>query len=456
MRAIWIATVKNIDWPSTDSVPAEQQRAEMIDILDRAAAAGFNTVVFQVRPAATALYRSQLEPWARELTGRQGTDPGYDPLEFTVAEAHARGLEVHVWLNPFRAGTDADTVLAPNHLRNTRPELVKQYGAQLWLDPGEPEAREHTARVIQDIVKRYEVDGIHVDDYFYPYQVRDTVTRQNVDFPDSGSYARSGSTLSRNDWRRENIDKFVERMYTDAHAIRPTIKVGISPFGIWRPGYPEGVCCFDAYESIYADSRKWLREGWVDYFTPQLYWAISAPQQPFGKILDWWIAENVKERHIWPGLADYRVSNRPNSLSPSEMPDQIRLTRSRPGAPGQVYFNTTSTLKRNLAVLDSIKLLYAQRALVPAFPWLDNTPPPAPTLTVTGKTVQVASTETPRFWLVQAQSRGGWFRKARWTSRVVGGDSKSIALDFEPQRVRVNAIDPAGNMGPTADYTRAP
>lgn len=453
MRGLWVATVRNIDWPKDTN--AAVQRADLIDILDRAKAAGFNAIVFQVRPEADAMYRSSLEPWSMYLMGRSGVDPGYDPLELAIKESHARGMELHAWINPFRAARgNADTLtLAPTHVWNAKRNLVRVYGDQLWLDPGEPEAREHTARVIQDMVKRYDLDGIHVDDYFYPYQVRDSVTRQIVDFPDSGSYARSGTALSRDDWRRENIDKFVERMYRDAHEIRPAIKVGISPFGIWRPNYPQGACCFDAYASIYADARKWLREGWVDYFVPQLYWQISAPQQPFTAIFDWWLGENVHKRHVWPGLATYRAATGANGFTPAEIARQIEVIRSRPGAPGHVSFNTTTTLKRD-HVLSAIQPLFTTPALVPAFPWLDSTPPAAPAFTVFGRVVRISESQAPRFWLVRSLSRGGWFRTAVWTTSIVAGDVNTFTLSSEPQRVLVSAVDHAGNVGPTGQYTR--
>jgi uncharacterized lipoprotein YddW (UPF0748 family) len=454
MRGLWVATVANIDWPSRNTLSADQQRAELIDILDRAVAAGFNTVVWQVRPASDAVYRSELEPWAALLTGKQGIDPGYDPLELAVAESHARGLELHAWINPFRAGNAPDTTaLAPTHLWNTRRDLVRVYGAQLWLDPGESEAREHSLRVVMDIVRRYDVDGIHMDDYFYPYPARDSVRGGNLPFPDSASFARSGSTLALDDWRRQNIDAFVERMYREAHAIKPAVKVGISPFGIWRPGNPPSVAGFDAYASIYADARKWLRSGWVDYFTPQLYWAISAPQQSFPALLDWWIGENAMNRHIWPGLATYRAARESNGFTRGEIAEQVKLIRARPVPPGHVMFNTTTTLKRDGGVLATLLPLYATRALVPAFPWLGSAPPAAPTITVSGRSVQIAATGVrPRFWLVQAHTSGGFFGRARWTSRMVPGDATTVTLDGEPDRVLVSAVDHAGNQSAAADY----
>lgn len=454
MRAIWVATVRNIDWPSTTTLSADRQRAELRDILDRAVDAGFNAVVFQVRPAADAVYRSDLEPWSVLLTGRQGTDPGYDPLEFAVAEAHARGLELHAWINPFRAGNAADSsAMAPSHVWNAKRRLVRVYGAQLWLDPGEPEAREHSLRVVHDIVRRYDLDGIHMDDYFYPYPVADSA-RRRIPFPDSASYARYGAGLGRDDWRRRNIDQFVERMYREAHAIKPDVKVGISPFGIWRPGNPPGVTGLDAYAEIYADARKWLREGWVDYFVPQLYWAINSTGQSFPALLDWWIAENVKGRHVWPGLATYRAAANSNGFSTSEIAEQIRLTRQRPIPPGQVMFNTTTTLKRDNGVLATIRPLYAQPALVPAFPWLGDTAPAAPTLTVARRTVRIIPTgDAPRFWLVQWRSRGSWLRRAHWTTRVIAGDATGLTLNADPDRVLVRALDHAGILGAAAQYS---
>ena len=459
MRGLWVATVRNIDWPK-DTSNAERQRAELIDILDRAATAGFNTIVFQVRPAADAVYRSSLEPWGAMLTGRQGTDPGYDPLAFAVEQAHARGLELHAWINPFRAGNAKDSAaLAPTHLFNARRDLVRVYGSQLWLDPGDTAVQQHVMRVLTDIVRRYDIDGIHADDYFYPYPEKDSSGRA-LDFPDSATYAHSGSTRARDDWRRDNIDGFIERLYREAHQLKPDIKVGMSPFGIWRPGNPPSVAGFDAYASIYADSRKWLRSGWVDYLTPQLYWAISSPQQSFPALLDWWIGENVLGRHVWPGLATYRVNNgTPTAFGTNEIADQIKLTRARLRAPGHVMFNTTTTLKRdNGAVLKTILPLYAERAIVPASPWIDSVPPPAPAIAVSGRSVRITpgAGESSRWWLVDVLGRSSWWRRGRWTTRLVFSDTTTITLDADPERVRVRAVDRAGNVSAPAEFARAP
>ena len=453
MRGLWVATIANIDWPSRTTLSADQQRAELVSVLDRAAASGFNTIIFQVRPASDAVYRSSIEPWASMLSGTQGSDPGYDPLAFAVQEAHVRGLELHAWINPFRAGNTADsTRLAATHLFRTRRDLVRLYGAQLWLDPGEAAVHDHVMRVIADIVQRYDIDGLHADDYFYPYPQTDAANR-TIPFPDEATFARSGSSLTLGDWRRANVDRFVERMYREVHALEPTLEVGVSPFGIWRPGSPNGVNGLDAYATIYADSRKWLREGWVDYLAPQLYWAISAPQQSFPALLDWWMGENVRGRHVWPGLAGYRVGDGTSTAySTGEIPSQIGLTRQRTGGTGHLLYNASSTLTRNNgAVAASLAAdLYRVRAVPPASPWLDSASPAAPLLAVAGGalTLTPGLGETPRWWVLRI------FSGTSWTTRVVFGVERSVALPNGTARVIVNAVDVAGNLSGMAEWRK--
>jgi len=450
MRGLWIATVANIDWPSRNNLTADQQRAELVDIFDRASTAGFNVIVFHIRPAGDAVYASTIEPWASLLTGTQGTDPGYDPLAFAIDQAHARGMELHAWINPFRAGNRSDSLrLAPNHFWRARRDVSVVYGTQLWFDPGEQAVQDHAIRVVSDIVSRYDIDALHADDYFYPYQENDAQGRL-IDFPDSASFAKSGSTLSRGDWRRSNIDKFVERLYREVHALKPSVKVGLSPFGIWRPGNPSGITGLDAYASIYADSRKWLQQGWVDYFAPQLYWSIASTGQSYPLLLDWWIAQNTQGRHVWPGLAAYRVNDGTTSaFATSEIADQIALTRTRPAASGHLLYNTTSTIKRAVSpVVNSIAPLYATRALVPAFPWLDSSLPPAPSVSASGRTIQITpgAGEAARWWYVRYRSAGSW------TARVLFGNQRSFAAAENVERVLLNAVDAAGNASATAAW----
>jgi len=463
MRGLWIATVGNIDWPSKRGLTPKQQRAELIEILTKAAATGINTIVLQIRPAADALYQSSLEPWAAWLTGTQGIDPGYDPLAFAIAESHARGLQLHAWINPFRAGNTADTAnLASTHVFNARRDLVRVYGSNLWMDPGAPEAQERSLRAVADIVTRYDIDGIHADDYFYPYQVAESPGKM-LPFPDDSTFAQYGAGASRDDWRRGNINAFVERMYAQVHAIKPGVVVGISPFGIWRPGYPESVRGLDAYASIFADSRKWLQQGWVDYFAPQLYWAIGSPQQSFPALLDWWLGENVAHRHVWPGLAAYRVQNgSATAFTFEEIPAEIRIVRQRSSTPGEILYNTKSTLKGHDGVIAKTLAmdLYSSPALVPAFTWLDSVPPPAPVLSVSGRELRItpADGEQPRWWWVRAHLRAHWtwrgHRSAEWTTRLVFAAEGSVAVSGAADRISVQAVDQAGNTSGATEWRK--
>ena len=452
MRGLWVATVANIDWPSRAGLSADQQRTELIDILDRAAGLGINAIILHVRPAADALYDSALEPWGIMLTGTQGVSPGYDPLAFAIQTAHARGLELHAWINPFRAGNSRDsTRMAAAHVWNAQRAIVRVYGSQLWLDPGEPASQEHSMRVIRDIVTRYDIDGLHADDYFYPY-VENDASNQPIPFPDSATYAQYGGGSTLGDWRRANIDRFVQRMYSEVHAIKPMVKVGISPFGIWRPGNPPGVQGLDAYASIYADSRKWLQQGWVDYLAPQLYWSIAAAQQSFPALLDWWLAQNARGRHVWPGLAAYRVNNgTASAFSLQEIPNQIDITRTR-GARGHLLYNTTWTLKQNSGQLATTLKAdsYTEGAVVPATPWLHGNAPAPPAIAPGGGTLSfvAAPGETVRWWVVQARTGG------KWTTRTQFGTLNSFPAGASTDRVRVYAADAVMNLSAPADWHR--
>ena len=455
-RGAWIATVANIDWPSERGLSTDQQKDELVALLDRAQALGLNAVVFQVRPTADALYFSALEPWSGYLTGRQGRPPSpwYDPLEFAVDEAHARGLELHAWFNPYRAGHPAGSGPTDvTHVSRQRPDLVRSYGEYLWLDPGEPDAADHSLEVILDVVRRYDVDGVHLDDYFYPYPI--TSGGRRVEFPDAESYARAraaGETLGRDDWRRQNVDRFIERLYAEVKAEKPHVKVGISPFGIWRPGHPASVTGFDQYAEIYADARKWLREGWLDYLAPQLYWSIDSRGQSFPALLDWWGGENVRGRHLWPGLYDSRVLPDVGGYRPREIVDQVELVRSDDVATGTVHFSIKALLERSSSLGAQLAAgPYAEPALVPASPWLDAEPPVAPRLAVTrrGDAADVimlpGDGEPVRQWVVRTRRGGGW----SWEIVPVGAGTYVVAGEGRfVEAVAVSAVDDAGNEGP--------
>jgi uncharacterized lipoprotein YddW (UPF0748 family) len=458
-RGVWVATVGNIDWPSRPGLSTAAQQRELIAILDRARALNLNAVVLQVRPATDALYASSLEPWSEYLTGTMGRAPApyYDPLAFAVAEAHRRGLELHAWFNPYRARqTGARSPVAPTHVSVAKPHLVRGYGRMQWMDPGEPETQAHSLAVVLDVVKRYDVDGVHIDDYFYPYKIADSAGRK-VDFPDSASYARyvaDGGTLGRDDWRRRNVDDFVRRMYGAVRAAKPWVKVGVSPFGIARPGQPAGVCCFDQYTELYADARKWLREGWLDYWTPQLYWKISAPQQSYPRLLAYWADENVKRRHLWPGNYAGRVgAPGPSAWPAAEIDSQIALTRAQPGATGNVHFSMKALMTNQGGLADSLGAkAYARPALVPATTWLPGRAPAAPSVAVVGGSAPAAlfapaaGESAPWLWVVRARSGRSWE-----TAVLPGTQARfTPASGQAPDEVLVFGVDRTGRGGPAA------
>lgn len=463
-RGVWIATVANIDWPSRPGLPVATQQAELSALLDRARALHLNAVILQVRPAGDALYASELEPWSPYLTGQMGRapEPFYDPLAFAVEEAHRRRLELHAWFNPFRVRHSTYTgAIAATHISRTRPELVRSYGDLLWLDPGEPEARAHSLRVILDVVRRYDIDGIHLDDYFYPYPIQNAAGR-DVPFPDSASWARAvagGTTLGRDDWRRQNVDLFVEQLYREIKQAKPHVRFGISPFGIWRPGHPPGIEGFDAYARLYADARKWLQEGWVDYFSPQLYWPIAQRAQSFPVLLDWWAAQNTSGRHLWPGLFTSRVVE-PGARrwAPEEIAAQIRLVQQEPQSTGHVHFSMKALVQQPALAALLVDSVYAGPALVPPSPWLDDTPPGAPDLRVVRSGEQVHLALTPPsgepVWLWVVRYRHG----GTWTLDVVPGRHLELPLDpaWLPETIAVSAVDRLSNEGPVATLDLTP
>jgi uncharacterized lipoprotein YddW (UPF0748 family) len=449
-RAAWIATVANIDWPSRPGLPVAQQKAELLSLLDRAAQLHFNAVFFQVRPLSDAVYASAIEPWSEFLTGRQGLapQPWYDPLAFAIAAAHQRGLELHAWFNPFRAGHPKSfSPPAPNHITRTDPELVHHYGTQTLLDPGEPAAQERALMVVLDVVKRYDVDGVVLDDYFYPYPEKDA-TGQDMPFPDGASWEKYGlhSGLIRDDWRRDNVNRFVLRLSYAIKAAKPWVQFGISPFGIWRPLNPPQIKGLDAYQKIDADSRRWLANGWVDYLAPQLYWSIADRDHSFPVLLNWWHSQNLYSRHVWPALADSSVGGK---FPPQEIPYQMQIVR-RLSDPGEAHYHLRSVLD-NPALEGLVRAEYAQPALVPITPWIHAIPPPRPAMSVIlwKKTAHVywkASPNQPaRWWLVQTRANGVWT-----TQLIPAGMDELYLDDFNGDLVVLRAVDRLGNLSEPA------
>ncbi|MBW7887840.1 MAG: family 10 glycosylhydrolase [Bacteroidetes bacterium] len=378
-RGVWVATVSNIDWPSKPGLTTEQQQQEALAILDTVAALHMNAVIFQVRPQTDAIYKSDLEPWSYYLTGKQGLppDPYYDPLEFWITEAHKRGLELHAWFNPYRAHVSRRVEITDSSIVRQKPELAKEINdGMYWLDPAKKEVQDHSFNVVMDVVKRYDVDGIHFDDYFYPYS--DGI------FPDDDSweeYQKKSGTLSREDWRRMNVNTFIERVYKGIKNEKPYVKFGISPFGIWRPTYPQSIEGYDQYNKLYADAKLWLNKGWIDYWTPQLYWHINQIPQSFPVLLGWWLKENSLHRHLWPGMIIRRSHDEKTA---DEIVNQIMIERGFvPEAPGHIHFSMKAFMRDSNAVDSSlIAGPYRQQAIVPPSPWLDNVPPEMPAATV--------------------------------------------------------------------------
>ncbi len=458
-RGAWVATVANIDWPSKPGLSTEEQKKEAIAILDRSKELNFNAIVFQVRPQADALYKSELEPWSYYLTGEQGKapEPFYDPLEFWVKEAHARGLELHTWFNPYRANHPAmKSEISEKSIVKARPELVVKLGDQgyYWMDPALKAVQDHSIAVVMDVVKRYDVDGVHFDDYFYPYPSYN----DNKDFPDDESwnaYKKTGGTLSRGDFRRDAVNTFIKRLYDEIKAAKPSVQFGISPFGIWRPGYPESIAGFDQYDQLYADAKLWLNEGWVDYFTPQLYWATSQVPQSYPVLLGWWIGENKKNRHIWPGLYTSKFARENEGI---EIINQIMITRGFiPEAPGNIHFSIRPLLAEDCALAQKlVDGAYRRAALVPLSPWLGATPPKAPDVAVkiTDDKVVVSwkatEKEAPFLWVVYSE------KKDRWGYELVPGDKSSTSLEMGEDKITQVAVSAVDNNGNESDKTVVP
>lgn len=371
-RGAWVATVANINWPSKKNLTSEEQQKEAIFILDKLKSNNFNAVIFQARPQCDALYKSDLEPWSYFLTGQQGKAPSpyYDPLKFWIDEAHKRGIELHVWLNPYRAHHSVGGEITNQSIVSKHPDwVVKLKNGYWWLDPAKIEVQDHSFNVVMDLVKRYDLDGVHFDDYFYPYPSYN----DNQDFPDDKSwneYEKNGGSLTKSDWRRTNINTFIERVYKGIKSVKPNVKFGLSPFGIWRPGYPNSISGFDQHEQLFADAKLWINKGWVDYWSPQLYWKIGDIRQSFPVLVGWWKDQNLLKRHFWPGIS---IDRENNELNNQEVVNQIMTIRGMlPSSMGNICWSVGPILNYN--ELDSMLINgpYKKQALVPETPWFSS------------------------------------------------------------------------------------
>ena len=499
-RAAWISPTEGGDWPSRPGLSVAEQKAELIGVLDAAKADGLNAIVLHVRTAADAFYPTQRAPWSRYLIGREGASSlggyhGYDPVALAVEEAHERGLQLHVWFNPFRAMPPDNLGKAvAGHVTRTHPEWVRHYGKSTWIDPGIPAARRAVLDAILEVVDRYDIDGVHLDDYFYPYLEQGTLTRTvkvgkrrrhitrrvTLQFPDNASWKKYGVAKGWEDrasWRRANVDDFVRTLYHEVKLRKRWVLVGISPFGIWRPGYPRGITGLDSYAEVFADTRKWLREGWVDYLAPQLYWPLDNYQQRFTKLDAWWRSENVLGRHVWPGLFTMRVDSRSDPWPSNEIAREVDALRdARRGTTeslGHLHFR----MRTLLAYVDNDTLTfgaslrsseYAIPALPPASPWLGSTMPAAPRIIAPADTSAAQSgdgderdrqagfaspalvipgdTVSVRWWVIQTLGTD-----EKWRQRVAFASRSSLTLApsdmIGAERIAVTPISRTGVAG---------
>ncbi len=440
-RAVWVASVFNLDWPKRAGESADAQKNELLTILNAAARLRLNAVILQIRPNGDALYRSSYEPWSQWLSG-PGVNPGYDPLAFAIAEGHRRGIEIHAWFNPFRARANASPV-GRGHVSLIYPQLMKKAGSTYILNPSHAQSREHVLKVIMDVVNRYDIDGVHLDDYFYPYP-----PNNNID---------DGKTPSQ---RRAAIDDFVSRLYARVKSAKPWVRVGISPFGIWKPGYPTGIVAgVNAYEHLACDARKWLDKGWVDYLAPQLYWSCSPAQQSFPALMQWWSGVNPS-RPVWPGISTARIRSKEDpSRNAAEISRQIAYSRSLArSSPGQLFWSWSSIGSNRGGICSELARYYPAAAVVPAMPWCGRETPARPVLQAvdTGRGAYLKwqpGDRRARKWVVQARTNGRW---AALCILPAGQTSVTLPASFlgRADRVAVRAVSAYGDVGEAAAAAR--
>ena len=440
-RAVWIATVDNIDFPTKKNLSIEEQKAELIKDLEFAKSLKMNAVIFQVRPMCDAIYESRIEPWSEFLTGEMGKPQPFDPLKFITEEAHQRGILVHAWFNPYRAYHPAAKSVSENHISKRRPDLVRQYGKYLWLDPSEAEVKKYSLSVVLDVVKRYDIDGVHFDDYFYPYPEKDAQGNK-IEFPDEKNwdkYKNAGGKLKRDEWRRKNVNQFIESVGREIKKIKPQIMYGISPFGVAEVNLTE----------LYADAEKWLRDGTVDYFVPQLYWKIDRKTREFPLLLKFWENKNVKKRHLWAGIGTYKIPSKTENFSAQEIIDQISLTREIQKTSGNIQFS----FKSLQSDFDNIQTAlreksYQSEAIIPLSSWIKSAKLLTPKVEITRDENYVRAKWTERgkqkaFWfVVYAKDKNGW------NYSILPATKKSIALSADRilEKIIVKSVDRLGNQ----------
>jgi uncharacterized lipoprotein YddW (UPF0748 family) len=381
-RGVWVATVVNIDWPTKPGLTTQQQKDEFLKLLNEHQREGINAIMFQIRPATDAFYAKSSEPWSQYLNGKQGQAPFpfYDPLQFAVEECHKRGMELHAWFNPYRATFDGkEENIVATHITKLKPEWFFKYDGKKLFNPGLPEVRAYINKIILNVVDNYDIDGVHFDDYFYPYEVKGQV----IDDAEAFILYNNGIKNIK-DWRRYNVDELIHQLSDSIHAHKKYVKFGISPFGIWKNKAqdPDGseTAGGDSYYGLYADSKKWVKEGWVDYINPQIYWSFETKAAPYDKLVDWW-SNNSFGRHLYIGQGAYRI-NASKDLSwksSTQFTRQISYNRLNSRVQGSVFFSSKSLTNNPLGIADILaNQYYKNLSLPPLMLWLDSVAPNKP------------------------------------------------------------------------------
>ena len=409
MRGAWIATVSNINWPKSQGQSVSELKSGLDAFVNKAYEYNLNALFFQVRPEADALYKSNYEPWSRYLTGIQGKAPleSFDPLSYLIQKAHEKNIEIHAWFNPYRAAAGSYSSFASKHISRKNGSAVVTYGNLQWMDPGRKSVQDQTFNVIMDVVNRYDVDGIHFDDYFYPYP-------KDFDFPDSGtynSYKSSGGNLSKKDWRRDNVNQLMKRVHEGIIAEKPHVKFGISPFGIYRPGIPAGISGLDQYDKLFADPKKWVQEGWVDYIAPQLYWPTTQTAQSYEKLLDWWNSISTEKCEVYVGHYLSKLGTEAK-WSTGEFKKQIELMRQKmdKGSTGSIFYNISPIMGNKNGISNTLKQeFYTQKVFPPAIKGRKGTVSVPQNVNVNNQTVswQSGSSHT-KGWAIYKKESSSW------------------------------------------------
>lgn len=450
-RAVWIATVDNIDFPTKKTLSIAEQKAELISDLELAKSLKMNAVIFQVRPMADAVYESKIEPWSEFLTGEMGKSQPFDPLKFIIEEAHKRGILVHAWFNPYRAYHPAAKTVSENHITKRRPDLVRQYGKYMWLDPSDAEVQQYSLSVVLDVVKRYDIDGVHFDDYFYPYAEKDEKGNK-IEFPDNANYQKyvqtalnanknrviKRSPIDRETWRRIRVNNFVSTVGEEIKKIKPTVMYGISPIGVQEINYNE----------LFADAEFWLSQGMIDYFVPQLYWKSDRKNREFPLLLKNWESKNVKNRHVWAGIGTYKIPSKTENFSADEIIKQISYTREIQKTAGNIQFSLKSVRSDFDGIQNALKeKSYQREAIIPASPWIKTEKILAPKVEIKRDKDFVRVN-----WTEQGKQKAFWFvvyakDKNGWNYSILPASQKSISLsaDRKIEKIIVKSVDRLGN-----------